>query len=126
MGSKYLIDTNILIYFLNGEMPLNNEVRAAMFATNFSISSITVAELLSWKGLSAYDADNIMRALESVRIISADANICAQAGKIRRKWNIKLGDAIIAATSLNEGLTLVTNDLSDFKQMNDLSIIHPY
>lgn len=126
MGSKYLIETNILIYFLNGEMPRNEEVKAAMLATNFSLSAITIAELLSWKGLSTDDTLTILNGLKDVRIISADAKICAEAGKIRRIWNTKLGDPIIAATSLSEGLTLVTNDLSDFKQIADLSTIHPY
>jgi predicted nucleic acid-binding protein len=126
MGSKYLIDTNILIYFLNGDMPRDEEVKVAMLSSNFSLSSITIAELLSWKELSDNDAEQILKGLESVKIIPADVKICAEASKIRRNWNTKLGDAIIAATSLTEGLILVTNDLSDFKQIADLATFHPY
>jgi predicted nucleic acid-binding protein len=44
-----------------------------------------------------------------------------------RKYNrIKLPDAIIAATALQNDLILVTNNATDFKNIKDLEIFNPY
>jgi predicted nucleic acid-binding protein len=43
--------------------------------------------------------------------------------QIRRKNRIKLPDAIIAATTLQNDLILVTSNISDFKNIKDLENI---
>jgi predicted nucleic acid-binding protein len=126
MGAKHLIDTNILIYFLNGKLPDESEVRTAMLSSNFSISSITLAEILGWKKLTHQEIEKILKELKPIGIIPADESICVQAGKIKREYNVQLGDAIIAATALESQLSLVTNDLSDFKNITNLMTIHPF
>ena len=39
---------------------------------------------------------------------------------------IKLPDAIIAATALTEGFTLVTRNTGDFKKIPKLDILNPF
>ena len=126
MGTKILIDTNILIYFLNGEIPLQKDVEVLLFNKNFSISALTLSEILSWKMLSEADVEAIIMALDGVEIISVSEEISIKAASLRRKHAIKLVDAIISATAIIENCTLATNDLSDFKQISELQIIHPY
>jgi len=45
---------------------------------------------------------------------------------IRKSRSIKLPDAIIAATVLDQKLILVTHNLSDFKNIKGLKIIDPW
>jgi hypothetical protein len=125
MGKRFLIDTNILIYYLNGTAPTNKEVETALLDNNFVISSITFTEILSWKSLSEDDIQLITKRFSSIEIISPDRDISIDAAKIRRTHFVKLADAIIAASAIHLNIPLVTNDLSDFKQIKELQTIYP-
>lgn len=125
MGKRFLIDTNILIYYLNGTAPTNKEVETALLDNNFVISSITFTEILSWKSLTEDDIQLITKRFSSIEIISPDRDISIDAAKIRRTHFVKLADAIIAASAIPLNIPLVTNDLSDFKQIKELQTIYP-
>lgn len=125
MGKRFLIDTNILIYYLNGTAPTNKEVETALLDNNFVISSITFTEILSWKSLSEDDIQLITKRFSSIEIISPDREISIEAAKIRRYHFVKLADALIAASAIHLNIPLVTNDLSDFKQIKELQTIYP-
>lgn len=45
---------------------------------------------------------------------------------ICREHRIKLPDAIIAATAINFNLTLLTRNVSDFRNINGLDVINPW
>ncbi len=100
MGKRFLIDTNILIYYLNGTAPSNKEVENALLNNDFTISSITLTEILSWKSLSDDDVKLIIDRFSTIEIISPDRNISVHAAKFRRTHNVKLADAIIAASAI--------------------------
>lgn len=125
MGKRFLIDTNILIYYLNGTAPTNKEVETALLDNNFVISSITFTEILSWKSLSEDDIQLITKRFSSIEIISPDREISIEAAKIRRYHFVKLADALIAASAIHLNIPLVTNDLTDFKQIKELQTIYP-
>lgn len=124
MGKRFLIDTNILIYYY-GTPPTNKEVETALLDNNFVISSITFTEILSWKSLSEDDIQLITKRFSSIEIISPDREISIEAAKIRRYHFVKLADALIAASAIHLNLPLVTNDLTDFKQIKELQTIYP-
>ncbi len=46
--------------------------------------------------------------------------------ELRQLYKIKTPDAVIAATTLLNGLTLLTRNLSDFRQIPDLKITNPF
>ncbi|MBI1193471.1 MAG: PIN domain-containing protein [Bacteroidetes bacterium] len=46
--------------------------------------------------------------------------------EIRKTYNIKLPDAIIAATSLAYDLTLLTRNTADFKNIIGVNVINPH
>lgn len=46
--------------------------------------------------------------------------------EVRSLYKIKLPDAIIAATALANGLTLVSRNTKDFKNIQGLEVIDPY
>ena len=45
---------------------------------------------------------------------------------MRRKYKMKLPDAVIAATALHFSLILVTNNTKDFKNIKGVEVINPY
>ena len=46
--------------------------------------------------------------------------------EIRKSVRIKLPDAIIAATALVHGYTLLTRNVSDFSNVTGLTVINPF
>ena len=45
---------------------------------------------------------------------------------LRKKYKTKLPDAIIAATAFVVNLTLITRNISDFKNIKGLKVVNPY
>ncbi len=115
-GKNYLLDTNAVIYLLNQNEKVNSEAV-------FYISFITELELLSYKFLSTKDESIIKMFFEKINIIDIDAEIKNQAIKLRKKYNLKLPDAIIAATSKVNSLIFITNDKDLFK-IEDINIFN--
>lgn len=108
----YLIDTNIIIYYLEGEhaaVSFLSENRGKM-----AISCITWMETLSYP--FSKDEERIVRAfLQEFRLIEIAAPVMELAVGLRRKKKIKLPDAIIAASATHNELVLVTRNTKDFK-----------
>lgn len=110
--AKYLIDTNFLIYYLNGEMTAIQFINR--YRGTLCISIINKLEVLSYPYTE--DEDVIIRNfLNGFDLLLVDDNVLEQTILLRRQRRIKLPDAIIAATALYHNLILVTRNTSDFK-----------
>ena len=59
-------------------------------------------------------------------VIGIDKHIIQICIDLRKKYKIKLPDAIIAATALAHNLILVTNNEKDFANVQNIRIINPY
>jgi len=59
-------------------------------------------------------------------IFYLDHVIKEQSIKIRQKYNLKLGDAIIAATAICNNLVLVTRNTKDFAKIDGLKMYNPF
>ncbi|MBC7641043.1 MAG: type II toxin-antitoxin system VapC family toxin [Flavobacterium sp.] len=59
-------------------------------------------------------------------ILELSNNVVDACIAIRKKHKIKLPDAIIAATALVYGLTIVTRNISDFKNIEGIVAINPH
>ena len=64
--------------------------------------------------------------VDNALIINIDEDIVNQTIELRKSYKIKIPDAIIAATALTLDLELVTNNVSDFKNVTGLQILNPY
>ena len=124
---KYLLDTNILIYYIANKIPQKElSTIEKILEEDFNISIITKIEFLGWK---YYDNETFLKAKEFINlanIIPLNNEIAEIAIKLRRKYNLKLGDAVIAATSLFHDLTLVTRNEKDFKKVKEIKIYNPF
>ena len=79
----------------------------------YFVSVITEMELLSYP--LDQDAEGRIRSfLAEVEIVELNAQVAQNAVELRRQHNLKLPDAIIAATALTIGAELLTNDAKLF------------
>jgi len=114
----YLIDTNIVIYYFNGLT--DDESIHSLLAESFKISIITKIEFLGW-GQFAADLELHTKAREFIShatVFDLNEVIAEQAILLRQQFKVKTPDAIIAATALVKGLTVVTNNTADFRRLS--------
>ena len=57
-------------------------------------------------------------------VYELEENIKYKAVEIRRNYALKLPDAVIAATALENDLTLITQNIKDFGKTKKLSLIN--
>ncbi len=122
MGKKFLIDTNPLIEYISGI--LNKEsANLAYDAINsdFNISVINRIEILAHPLAN----EALLDFLNLAHQYELTPEVVNMTIVIRKKYKLKLPDAIIAATAMVNKLTLITND-SDFHKTEGLNIINPY
>jgi predicted nucleic acid-binding protein len=113
----YLIDTNIVIYYFNGLT--DDETIHTILADSFKISIITKIEFLGWEQFAS-DPESHSKAKEFIShatVFDLKNAIAEQTILLRQKFKVKTPDAIIAATALVNGLTVVTNNTSDFNRL---------
>lgn len=68
------------------------------------------------------DILGIENLLNSLAVISLDSRLAKTSGFVRRTYGLSLPDAIIAATALFTGSTLLTRNIKDFKAVPNLSL----
>ncbi len=113
-SSKYLIDSNIIIYHLNGEEIATNFLKRNLFCS--SISRLTFIEVLSFD-FSEDEKNNVVALLNKFQILDTNETIAQNALSNRKIKKIKLADNIIASTAQNNNLILVTRNTKDFTNL---------
>ena len=117
-GNKIFVDTNIILYFLKGE----KEVVEMISDKELVISFVTELELLSFPEISADAVKVIKGLLRNCQIININQDIKNLTIRLRKKYKLKLPDAIIGATALFQKLPLITAD-KQFRKIEELDVI---
>lgn len=107
-----LVDTDVFVDHLRGAVAFEPR------AHHISYSVITRAELFA--ASSATDA--VSRLLAPFRELPVDRAVAERAGRIRREHRIGIADALIAATTLQNGLGLVTRNGKHFETVRGLRV----
>ena len=115
--NPYLIDTNILIYALYGSKFINQYVQSSPF-----ISFITEIEILGQINIEQTELETRQKALDFCTIIPFTSLIKKRTILLKQLYRLKLPDAIIAATAIIEGYTLVSADRG-LRKIRELSLI---
>ncbi len=121
---NYLIDTNVAIYYFG--LAMSNESEKFMdqiLGKKYYISVINRIELLGFKRLNGNESDALSSFISNSIIIDLEEDIILETIQIRKKYNIKLPDAIIAATCLVNNCSLITNNIKDFDEITGFHLV---
>ncbi|MDR4503338.1 MAG: type II toxin-antitoxin system VapC family toxin [Candidatus Scalindua sp.] len=125
-ATEYLIDTNILIYHTKGSEKSIIFMDSIISQKAFNISVITKIEFLGWDKHTPDGIEKCKRLLEYANTYLVDEGIANKAIELKRRTNIKLADAIIAATAVLNNLNLKTRNVNDFKAIEVLEFTNPF
>jgi predicted nucleic acid-binding protein len=117
-GNNLLLDSNIVLYLLNGEqtlVPLLEEKK-------LYVSFITQLEALGYKGITTIEQKKINQFLLECIIIDINPVIKNFTISLRQQYGLKLPDTIIMATSLYLNIPLITAD-KEYKKVESLDLI---
>ena len=127
MGSGYLLDSNVIIGFLAGQITVPGmETVSAIVDQTPQISVISQIEVLRFNDTPENEA--ILNNFVNMSVIhSLNSTVVRRTIELCKQRKIKLPDAIIAATALTENLILVTRNTDDFKNISsDLELLNPW
>lgn len=123
----FVLDTNSIIYYLQDKealFPIFDKIKQGEIFPVISV--ITRIELLSFPKIIPEEENKIESLLFLFEIQNIDDNIVEATVEIRKKYGLKIPDAIVAATALINDGTLVTRNEKDFKKVSGLKIINPF
>ena len=115
-GIDYLADTNAVLYFLSG-----NDCMKPYVSSRFAFSVISEMELLSFPKITDDEETRIRGFLGASSSVTLTDSIKDRTIALRRAYNIKLPDAIIAASAIEQDLTLITAD-TGFEKIEELKL----
>jgi len=127
---RYLLDTNICIYIARQKPPGVLARLQRLRPGDVGMSVITYLELAygSWKSQRREENLERIKELEPlIPVLALDATAGRHYGRIRTELERKglaIGayDLLIAAHALSLGLTLVTNNVREFRRIAQLSV----
>lgn len=120
----YLIDTNSVIDYLDNKLPDN--CNKLIDNIEIQTSVIVRMELLLWHEATKQQTQILEEFIGNVIVFGLEENIILKAIDIRKNFRLKLPNAIIAATALIKQLSLITRNISDFKNIPKLRVIDPW
>jgi len=126
MGQGYFLDSNVIIGYLAGQIPSSGMDFVSEIVSNKpNISVISQIEVLRFNNTPENEAV-LEEFINMSKVYPLSNNVVERTIKLCKQNKIKLPDAIIAATALSEGFTLVTRNIHDFNKIPDLILLNPW
>lgn len=113
-------DTNIVVYIANKRLS-----EAIIDATPIGYASVVSIEALGYSKLSRAEEVRIKQLLATFSKMDLSQAIIERAIILRQLKKMSLGDAIIAATALENDATLWTANSDDFAHIDELKLHNP-
>jgi predicted nucleic acid-binding protein len=127
MDERFIIDTNIIIYYLDNKIPKEQMPKMnRIFMESFNLSTISVIELLGWQKLNESDKAKMELFLSKANVHFVDISTQLKSIEIKQKRKIATPDTIIAATALLYEYTVVTRNVDDFSKIDGMKIYNPF
>jgi predicted nucleic acid-binding protein len=117
-GKEILVDTNIFLYLLKG----NDTLEEMLHGKSIYVSFITELELIGFKNITIKEEKQIEELLGECQLLSLNGSIKEKYVEVRRKYHLKLADAIIAATAIASNIPLITSD-KQYKTVKELKLV---
>jgi len=123
--SNIVIDTNIIIYYIQGQKKAIDVLnRLQKKSIKMYISVITELELFAYIKMSESEKNNINEILDLVEIVTVDTKIARTAGFLKRQnKRLDIADILIAATAKELDIPLLTNNIRDFQSLKGINVL---
>jgi tRNA(fMet)-specific endonuclease VapC len=125
---KYLLDTNICVYFLKGLYNLDRKIEKAE-TENCFVSEITIAELKFGvensenKEKNQKTVDDFVSKFTIIPIFNSLDIYAKEKARLRKKGTpLDDFDLLIGSTAISNNLILVTRNVSDFERLDGIEI----
>lgn len=122
--AEFLVDANILIVIFRG----NRDLAVLIDKLDCAIDTTIYSELIQGSKNKA-EVEKIELALTSFELIHFNENISRRTIKLIKTYSkshgLLFGDAVIAATCLENDLELITINLKDFRFVKGLKVSVP-
>ncbi len=117
-GNSILLDTNIVLYLLNGDKTLAD----LLYKQKLYLSFINQLELLGFRGITDYQLREINKFIRDCIVIDINEEIKNEVIEIRKTTKLRLPDSIVLATARFLSIPIITSDI-DFKSSKSLEVI---
>ena len=125
--SRYLLDTTALIDLSKGREPAVSTIRDWIAAGDeLSVCAIQVAEF--YRGIGPADRENWDAFFSTLTYLDISRQAARQAGIVRYEFDrrglpLQLTDTLIAPAALEEGVTLVTNNVRHYESIEGVRLL---
>ncbi len=127
MEDKYLIDTNIIIYYLDNKIPEQEVDKVeGIFRDSFNISTITKIEVLGWHKIEGNEKNRLNQFISNAKVFYIDYSIEEKSIEIKQKSKVATPDTIIGATAIINDLIVVSRNTKDFEKIEGLKFYNPF
>ncbi len=139
MNAKYFLDTNVLVYSFDQDNPRKRDLAIGLIAEALEknrgvISTQVIQEFLNAalrkfsRPLSHPDAQRYLTVvLEPLCAVFASVELFHRAIEISDRWKYRFYDALIIASALEAGCTILySEDLPDGQKIGPLRILNPF
>lgn len=109
-GERCLLDTNAIVRLLRGDQALDERLQQADWV---GISILSQIEFLAFPGLSLNDRAIFQQFADSIEVVGLDRTepkLIDRIVDLRAQYRLKVPDEIIAATAIERGAVLITDD----------------
>ncbi|MBL7974182.1 MAG: type II toxin-antitoxin system VapC family toxin [Candidatus Kapabacteria bacterium] len=125
---KYLIDTNICVYYIKGKFKLKEKFEQVN-PENCFISEITLAELMfgvensEQKEKNQIVLDNFLSGVKVIPIFHSLGLYAKEKARLRKSGTpIDDFDLLIGVTAVSHNITMVTNNTEHFKRIKGITL----
>ncbi|MDR1178081.1 MAG: type II toxin-antitoxin system VapC family toxin [Spirochaetaceae bacterium] len=126
MGTGYLLDSNVIIGYLAGEIPAPGMKAVSGIVDDAPhISVLSQIEVLRFND-TPENEQVLADFVKASSVYPLTDPVVRRTIALCKQSKIKLPDAIIAATALTENFVLVTRNTGDFKNIADLGLLNPW
>jgi tRNA(fMet)-specific endonuclease VapC len=122
-----LADTDVLIDYLTGVQPANNQVRRYIQSDNLQTTAVTCFEILSG-AREDKRGENAREFVDDIPVLPLDRDSAKHAAAVRQKleeigFAVSMADSLIAGIALANDLPLLTRNRKHFEHIEGLSLI---
>lgn len=118
----FLIDSNIIVYSC---LPQYHYLKDIFVKESVFVSEISRIEVLGYHKLTADEEAYFNDVFNFIPLIFPSQKIFDTAITVRKKYNLQLGDSVIAATALEHDLSIYTRNLRDFEKITNVKCFNP-